>query len=356
MGALAERVLGPGEKLAHVGVLVACEPGAGPLRGLAVRVEGDALARGLVEVTRARARPWSARLAPWEQAGWEHALEPVGDGAVGGVLAGARVRSGDRAAQGRAGLAHAVWVEIEGCARAAGRGALQVQVTPAEGGGPGVRETVALRVREPGPGEVLSAYLAWPGPLDARGREVRDVLDGFARRVAALPRGERVVVARGTAPDRLYLRPGCVVLGARGLQGDARWRALAQRLSAGRLEHLVLAPPGGAPRRDEVLEAVVAHAARFAPGPVELALSVGRALVPEDALAALAGALAAMARQSGAARAVVAEHDWVPSVLCVPWVGEKGAEGAVSGGRAGGAETEAGGASGARWRVLVEVP
>ena len=330
------RTLYAGERLAHVGVMVACEPGAGPLKGLRVRVGGAAVRSGTVEVSRARARPWSARLAPWETAGWEHALEAEASGdSRTCALRGARVcavprvgmeasASADR--RTRSGLGHAVWVEIEGCARAEGEGVLELSVEPLDGGS-AVLESIHVRVRAVRPREVLSAYLAFGGPLVNDARKVRDALDRFALLVSTLLRGERVMVARAAAPDRLYLRPGCVVFGAHGLVGDDRFRRLVRRMSAGSIEQLVLAQPGRGGARDEALEAVMAHNARYAPGPVELHLSVGRALVDDGDRARVAATLADIVRDSGAFYGFVAEHDWVPAFLeATPWERASGRE------------------------------
>lgn len=318
------RLLRPGAALSHVGLLVTGAGGV-PVRGLEVRVSGDALTRGVVEVARVRARPFSARLAPWERSGWEHSLVPAPGGELWCVLRSARVAPApdldtERAASLRVALAHAVWVELEGRALAEGEGDLELRVAPLGAPGEAAQGRVHVRVRARNEPEVLSLYAAWEGSLVERAPVLRRVLDEFALRVAALPCGERVVVARGAAPHRRGLRAGCCVLSSRGLIGDARWRALATRLSSGSIELLSLAPPGALLRADDALEAVVAHAARYSPGPVELVLTVGSALYGECGRAALARGLAAILRTCDPLHGFVAGHDWVPSLLeQTPW-------------------------------------
>jgi hypothetical protein len=316
-----------GERLARLGVLLAREPSdAAAICGLRVRVDGDAIARGLVLPARARARPFSARLSPWEGAGWEHSLARRGD-ALACVLRAAHIGR----ERGRGALAHAVHVDLEGRAMRAGEGELVLSVEPVGNAGGRVDERFAVRVCAGPASEVVTAYVAWPGPLDAASeRAMARTVARWARVIGALPAGARVMVARGTAPERLWLREGCVVLGgAPAVAGDARWAALFARARRGALERLVIERPGGARSADDTLDLVVRHGARFGPGPVEMALSLGRARLPDEPrrVSRVMARLAAAVDDADAAYGFVAEHEWVPALLDhTPWERDAGRE------------------------------
>src|SRR4051794_30303760 len=106
----------PGERLAHVGALVTATAAGQFARGLDVLVRGSAIDAGLIAVSRVRARPRSARLAPWQACGWEHALEPHADGFRARLRAAIPPTSQGEPESPRQLLALALWVEIEGTA------------------------------------------------------------------------------------------------------------------------------------------------------------------------------------------------------------------------------------------------
>lgn len=119
-----------GRPVEGAGVLVTCGPSGLPVRGVSVQLSGSAWERGLVSWTAVRARPWSARLAPWEAAGWE---SPLHDADAGG-LAGWLPSVDARASEARAGprirdrLGQAVWVALAGLAARPGTGTLTLRV------------------------------------------------------------------------------------------------------------------------------------------------------------------------------------------------------------------------------------
>lgn len=332
---LSTRVLCPGDRLAQIHVLVACEHGHGPVRGLRVRVGGDAIARGLVEVTRARARPWSARLAPWQLSAWEHTLEPDHDGWMSAVLRGPVLpprsqrtnASGNAKHDARTALSHAVWVQIDGCARTPGEGMLHLQVASLTDDIAGVQEHIPIRVQTRRPPAVTTAYMAWCSPLSEQARSIRTTLDRFAMLVTAFHGEQRTMIARGIAPDRLHLPSGYVTFCARGVRGDARWRALLRRMRTGKLERLTVTPTEPITRDDHVLEVAITHSMRFVPGPVEMALSVGNARTPEEKRNTWIQELATLVRQAKPVHGFVAEHDWVQDFLeLTPWERASGRE------------------------------
>lgn len=309
---MSPRTLKPGDPLTHFGMLVTAEGSEAPLRGLEVSAHGTAVTLGLLELARARARPFSARLASWEASGWEHTLARDGD-RLRATLRSARVRPGgaDRqvpARRARDALACAVWVALEGVALREGEGVLQLDVsTP----GTSVHACWSIRVARDERPEVLTLACGWDAAPDACRARVERALDGIARCVAALPRGPRVMVASGAAPERIYLRKGCVVLGARGVKGDRRYHALRARLYAAGLERLALSPPGGPVAKDDALSIEIVRAARYRPGPTELFACVGRAWVPPADEAAFRAALQAAC---DADRVVLEARAWAPDL------------------------------------------
>ena len=123
------------------------------------------------------------------------------------------------------------------------------------------------------------------------------------------------MLAKGTSLDELYLRKGYVMLGPNGLVGDTRWQALASRLDDGALEQLVLRCPERVRTSDEVLDVIIAQQTRFEPGPVEMALHVGRRWIPDANINALIAGLETVVHDANPTHGSVAEHDWNPSLL-----------------------------------------
>jgi hypothetical protein len=173
------------------------------------------------------------------------------------------------------------------------------------------------------PHEVVSLHVAWPSFGLQTVRAAKRLLDRLSRLIAALPGGARVLVAHGTAPDAIYIRPGCVVLGDRGVRGDERYGALWQRFAQDGLERLQFLPPGGHPARDATLELTVARAPKYAAGSpaVEVSCCLGRALGGPSASGDLLGdSLAEVLRSAVGATGFVASHPWVPSFMeRTPW-------------------------------------
>jgi hypothetical protein len=189
----------PGERLAHVGVLVTASSAASFTGGLDVTVRGSASDQGLVELTRVRARPWSARLAPWQACGWEHALASRGDGLHARLRAAVPPFAHSEPSSPRQLLALAVWVEVEGVALAVGEGSLVIEVAPAADRSAITSEEQSLRIEWVPPPASLSLYAAWDGRLSNRADEIRPLLDDLARGAAGIESAPRALAARGTA-------------------------------------------------------------------------------------------------------------------------------------------------------------
>jgi hypothetical protein len=185
--------------------------------GLWVQVEGPAIAEGIVECTRARARPFGATVAPWEAAGWERGFARDADHGLRAWLRAAH--AADRGA----------WVSVLGLAGGVGRGAFTV--TARSRGGLWAR-TLDLTVVEPlDPGVVSSWFEGWGAALSAVERELRtmrrtgivEIGASFAwRAVRDRTAGERSHRARLAAGRRLF--PGA---SARSLLRAARRGAYA---------------------------------------------------------------------------------------------------------------------------------
>jgi hypothetical protein len=310
----------PGDRLAHVGALITAPAGHRIGRGLVVRVRGTALVRGLVQLTRVRARPWSARLAPWQACGWEHALCPDGDALTATLRYASAPAAHESPRSPRQLLALAVWVEIEGHARAAGDGDLQLTITPCDEEVDGVHEIHAIRVQpDPAP-DVLSAWLAWDATLAERAESLRPLLDGFARELSRRTQTARALAARGTARRALYLRAGCVVFGECGVSGDARFESLWEGLGRGSLERLQFVPASL-----PVMDLCVGQAPRVRNAPVEMVVSFDRAALGDSIGPARDTLVSLLDRAGDATAGFVAEHRYVPSLADqTPWEQSRG--------------------------------
>ncbi len=312
----------PGECLAHVGLLVTADAPAALGRGMRVRVCGTAITRGLVEATRARARPWSARLAPWQACGWEHALARDDGGALTAVLRDAAPPvASEPADTPRRLLALAAWVEIEGRAVKPGRGTLRIEVAPVHEGFAPVRVEHVVCVRAHAALRGVSAYVAWEGTLAERAGAARALLDGVAARLVRTGRTPRALGVQGTARGALHLRAGCAVLGERGLAGDTRLQALWAAADDGRLERMVFAAPACA---STTLEFTLAQGPRFRDRPVELVVSLDRAGVG-PALPAVRDALCELVERARPVVAFACEHPFASALAeLTPWERARG--------------------------------
>lgn len=305
----------PGSRLAHLGVLFVAPSARHLARGLTVRVSGPALARGFVTVTRARARPWSARLAPWQACGWEHALAPDGpDAFVAHLRDAAPLASSVAPETPRQLLALALWIEIEGTALRPGTADLTITVTGHTEGVEPVAETHPIRV-EPAPlPRALSLYLAFDGTLGERAAGLRALLDRLAAGLTDLPSLPRAYAARAVARRALYLRPGCVVFGRDGLAVDARFESLWRALGEGRVEQFRIATPA---RAD--VDVSLSQAPRARDGAVEFVASFDRRTLGRSR-SRTRDVLAQILASSDAIAGFVAEHPFAPALAAhTPW-------------------------------------
>lgn len=309
--------IAPGELLAHVGALVIADAPRELARGVRVTVCGTAITRGLLEVTRARARPWSARLAPWQACGWEHALVPDHHGELTTVLREAAPPMAiARADTPRRLLALAVWVELQGRAVKPGRGTLRLEVAPEHAGFASVCVEQAVRVRSREVLQSVSAYVAWEGTLAERVEAAHGLLDRVAARLACTGRAPRALGVRGTAHGTLHVRAGCAVVGEHGLASDARLEALWQAAVDGRIERLLFAAPACA---STALDVALSQGPRFRDRPVELVVSLDRRAVG-PALPAVRDALAELVACASPVVAFACEHPFAPAIAeLTPW-------------------------------------
>jgi len=315
------RTFAPGVRARPLGLLATGNALGSWSPGVRVRVAGSALERQIFRPMRVRARPWSARLAPWCASGWEHSLAPTGSTeSVETVLREARCprAAGTGPLAPAALLAQAIWVEVEGETLREGSGDLRLSVASAGGLGESIEAVTTLQVRTRTPATTVTAYATWCGALAERAGELGALFGSLGRWLNGNGGTARVFVAEGLDREQLTLRPGCVVADARGWHGDARWRSLWKRVEQGSIEQIALRPPDDRSRgSDAVL--VLARRAGFEPGPIELQCSLPLDGLTEPGVAcrSLVEILAKAAPEAG----FVALHPWAPGVLDCTRVG-----------------------------------
>ncbi len=320
-----------GEEFRGLGVLVTVQDASEAVRGLRVRVGGDAAARGIVVARRAAARPWSARLAPWQRCSWECDL--AGDGAwrscvLPGVWVGAcgppiespieecapahvsRAVASRRVMRGL----RAVWIDVACVALAPGDGSLSIEVLANGPHVQGLAESTRVHVSSGGD-ELCSAYWRLRGPRDESRAAITQVLDAFAATVASRSTGESVWAVEAAHSGHVGSRVAFATCARDGLRGDRRCVAHVNALAASRVTRLRLRPATPPTRSAETLQLEIAASPRWTIPRVEVCVSFGTESLRHGTDGSVFDTASEFVHRAGPDDARIVAHPWTGSPL-----------------------------------------